>query len=238
MKIVFSDLDGTLLLKNETKINRKIKNSIYSLLESGINFVVSSGRTYVELKYFFKEFENDIFFSANYGALVVYKEQTLYNLAINTSEFCNAEKFAAHGKYITYVCTKDRLLMRNIIKQHNGHTIQIDSAKEICEPIYKLTDYDMSLNYNLLQVYSDATMKEYANPNVNKGESASKILAHLNLKAADAIAFGDNVNDISLFEACGKSYAVANALPKVKKAADAITRDIAEDMKKLSQRRN
>ena len=39
----------------------------------------------------------------------------------------------------------------------------------------------------------------------------------------DAVAFGDDLNDIEMLKLCGTGVAVANAIPQVLEAADEIT---------------
>ena len=76
MKLVVSDLDGTILKRGEKELNRNILSAIEYILSNNVAFAVSSGRTYVELKKFFAPFENDIYFMANDGAQTIYKEET------------------------------------------------------------------------------------------------------------------------------------------------------------------
>ena len=61
IKLIVSDLDGTLLPYGESKIALSTKNLIYRWLSSGNSFAVSSGRTYGELLSLLPEFEKDIY---------------------------------------------------------------------------------------------------------------------------------------------------------------------------------
>jgi hydroxymethylpyrimidine pyrophosphatase-like HAD family hydrolase len=45
----------------------------------------------------------------------------------------------------------------------------------------------------------------------------------------NVIGFGDNLNDISLFEACNRCYAVANAQDELKKVANGVIMSNVED---------
>lgn len=57
-------------------------------------------------------------------------------------------------------------------------------------------------------------------PGVGKGSGALRVLARLGIPAQDAVAIGDNDNDVDLFLACGRSVAVANATEAAREAAD------------------
>ena len=237
MKIIFSDLDGTLLFKNESKLNKNIKSSVYSILNNGDLFAVSSGRTYIELKNIFKEFENDIYFIANDGALVVHEEQTLYHSPLDKNLFTNFKCFSAHAKYVTYIKSTNYMHKHNLVEQYRNNTMIIDSIDDINEPIYKISDYDKTIACPLPVVYQNPDMNEYIADGINKGKATEFILRHLKINIKDAIAFGDNINDIEMFKACGTSYAVSTALPQVKKHADKVIYRVEDELTKIANRR-
>ncbi|TQJ30175.1 Cof-type HAD-IIB family hydrolase [Microbacterium sp. SLBN-146] len=63
----------------------------------------------------------------------------------------------------------------------------------------------------------------------NKGSAIALVLDHLGVDAAEAIGIGDSWNDVEMFEVCGTSVAMGNALPELKAMADHVTTSIAED---------
>jgi len=233
MKIIFSDLDGTLLHKGETSLNKNIKKSIYKILESGNLFSVSSGRTYIELKAFFKEFENDIFFICNDGSLTVFKEQTLLGIPMDKSIFTDFDEYTAHGKYVTYVKSKSSLMVRNTMKQYRNHVMMIDDITDISEDIYKISHFDKSVDCPLPIVYKNHLMNEYIASGADKCKAVKHILDAFKIKKDNAFCFGDNTNDLGMFKACGTSYAVITARPDIKKSADKIVHNIENEFCKL-----
>jgi len=70
---------------------------------------------------------------------------------------------------------------------------------------------------------------EVAPLGVNKGGAILELLAHLEIAPADAIGIGDNWNDVEMFEVCGLSIAMGNAVPGVRALADQVTTAIDED---------
>lgn len=54
----------------------------------------------------------------------------------------------------------------------------------------------------------------------SKGTAMTWLCVHLGTSAAAAVAFGDNLNDVSMLEAAGLGVAVANAEPEVRAATD------------------
>ncbi|QLK27044.1 HAD-IIB family hydrolase [Natrinema zhouii] len=56
----------------------------------------------------------------------------------------------------------------------------------------------------------------------NKGEGLERIADHVGIDLADCVAVGDSINDVSTFEAVGRSFAVSNADEMAKAAADEV----------------
>ncbi len=55
-----------------------------------------------------------------------------------------------------------------------------------------------------------------------KGIALAWLCEHLGADRAESVAFGDNINDLSMIEAAGTGVAMANALPEVKAVANAV----------------
>ena len=56
-----------------------------------------------------------------------------------------------------------------------------------------------------------------------KGNGLAALCRHLGIDLADTVAFGDSSNDTDMLIAAGCGIAMANALPQVRKIADAVT---------------
>lgn len=59
---------------------------------------------------------------------------------------------------------------------------------------------------------------------VSKGSALTWLCRHLGIDTAEAVAFGDNINDIPMIQAAGLGIAMKNAEPEDREAADLITR--------------
>jgi Cof subfamily protein (haloacid dehalogenase superfamily) len=68
-----------------------------------------------------------------------------------------------------------------------------------------------------------ADFVEIVSPHVSKGAALSALAQRLGIARANIVAIGDGENDLSLFEVAGVSIAMANAMPELKRHADAIT---------------
>ena len=86
---------------------------------------------------------------------------------------------------------------------------------------------DLSLDF-YQDIYNDGVwcLEAYSS-SASKG-AAAKLLQTIT-KAERLVAFGDSLNDLSLFAACDEAYAVENAHPQVKAAATGIIGKHYED---------
>ena len=71
-----------------------------------------------------------------------------------------------------------------------------------------------------------------------KGNALKKLAVHLGMDLSETMAFGDDLNDISMIETAGIGIAMGNAGEELQKAADYLTADcdsdgVAEAMNKL-----
>ncbi|QLG48865.1 HAD-IIB family hydrolase [Natrinema halophilum] len=63
----------------------------------------------------------------------------------------------------------------------------------------------------------------------NKGDGVVTIADHVGIDLDDCVAVGDSINDVSTFEAVGRSFAVANADEPATRAADEVLDDVHAD---------
>lgn len=94
----------------------------------------------------------------------------------------------------------------------------IGEEKELSEMYDYLTENFSNLQYHLfLDVYSEDYWLEINHKNATKKNGINFLKSHL--KIDKVTCFGDNLNDISMFEVCEETYAVENAHIKLKEIA-------------------
>lgn len=71
---------------------------------------------------------------------------------------------------------------------------------------------------------SDVVLK-----NTSKAVGVAKVVEHLGLKPENILVFGDELNDLELFDYAGISIAMGISHPKLKEKADFITKKVEED---------
>ncbi len=234
MKLLASDLDGTLLLKGERQLNSKLKESLKGVTGSGLNLCIASGRSYGELLRIFEGLEKDVYFMAMDGALVVRNGESLIGSPFSKKDrdFINGfDEFVLHGKYMAYVKSPYPYFIRKIKEQYGGHAVEISDVSEIKDCVFKLVLYK---NFRTISdmpfdmVYKDNNLCEFVKIGTNKGAALKTLMEHLNLKKEDCFAFGDSDNDIEFLKSVKNSYAVKNSKHEIRKICKYYTDDIKE----------
>ena len=100
-----------------------------------------------------------------------------------------------------------------------------DTALSLIKPIFE-SDTRLTCLYTK-EVYSGEKNLEILPLNATKANAARQLKAMLGCDKI--VAFGDGLNDISLFEAADEKYATANAVPELKRIATAVIGSNEED---------
>ena len=77
IKLIASDLDGTLLQNGAQELDPVVFDQIRALAENGIRFVAASGRQYPNLRRLFAPVQDDISYIAENGSLCIHEGKTL-----------------------------------------------------------------------------------------------------------------------------------------------------------------
>ncbi len=89
---------------------------------------------------------------------------------------------------------------------------------------------ELSAAFPALNVVRSAPhLLEIMDKSIAKDVGIEKLLAHYGLKKEDALAFGDNYNDIEMLRYVGTSVAMGNAPEKIKEIATEVTGPNTED---------
>ena len=82
IKLIASDLDGTLLKEGTMDINPEIYDIIRKLKAKGIVFAAVSGREYDSIERVFAPVKDDIYFIAGNGGIISYQGEIIEKMAI------------------------------------------------------------------------------------------------------------------------------------------------------------
>ncbi len=250
IKLIASDLDGTLLQNGAQKLNTEIFDLIRTLNGHGIIFAAASGRQYCNLQRLFAPVKDDIAYVAENGSLCIYKDRILSKGQIDRELGLNIID-AVHnyprcdcivsGEKVCYTDSKNQRFIDHMLNVvGNDMEIVDDLAKDIREPFLKIAVCDFEgtqdidryfkgLFSNEIKIVTSGNIwVDFIAPGANKGNALQVLLDHLDISPKDSIAFGDQYNDVEMLQLVGESYAMSNAAPGIAYYSTYVTDSVEE----------
>ncbi|MEG1293112.1 MAG: HAD family hydrolase [Clostridium sp.] len=241
IKLIVSDIDGTLVGDGGNKINPEVFDVIMKLKkEKKIHFAAASGRQAASIEYTFKPIQKEIFYVAENGAYVGCYGRTLFlypiemNLANELSKDIRLNphlQVMVDGAKGTYLESKNRELIDWMTEGYHFHIIPVDDITKIDDEIIKVAAYKKTGIQDdvgaLFDKYGDQfkmtisgdMWMDCMRKGVNKGEAVKTLQESLNITPEETMVFGDQLNDIEMLGRAYYSFAVGNARAEVKAAA-------------------
>ena len=230
IKMICSDLDGTLLQYGRKTLEPEVFTLIEKLADRGILFCPASGRQYTSLRRLFAPVaEHCVFLCENGG--VIYKDEQC--IAKNPMPRALAEEIAMDmwtrsdgqgevmlsGQNTAYLMERGLGMLKRVQFVGNHYKI-IHSPREVPEPITKVSVY----LHQGVEGYVDRFVPRWKEANcavagplwidttfANKGMGVRSVCRTLGIKLEEVMAFGDNYNDVSMLDAAGMPYIMDSA---------------------------
>lgn len=245
IKIVFFDFDWTIFDHRSHSINETTLKCIKELKNKGIKIIINTGRSYYSLmeKEILYTLNFDGFVVSNGGAAIV-DDKVLYahyfskQLCDEIISFLEENKisYGINTLKITYGKTFE---LGNVDKFHNtfDEPRSIDISKYKGEEALRIT-YFADSNFDekvknkfhnvVLNRFFDVTSELSSKPFIKK-EGVDAILKYYGFSKDEAMAFGDDTNDIDMFNAVKYGICVGNGKEELKKVSYYICEDINDD---------
>ena len=254
IKLIASDLDGTLLLHGAQSLNPEIYDIILKLKEKGIHFVSASGRQINSQLRLFKPVADQISYLAENGGVCIHKGEIIGLFPMDRELVFRIlkeiEKFpecipVLSGPQTSYIKGGNAEFLHHVRCELGNHTVAVNDFSEITDPIVKAAFWDSTKTYARADYFKEHFQNEVkvmtAGNNwvdfmpfeTSKASSLHILLDKLGIAPEEVIAFGDQENDVEMLSFVGKSYAMATAVPAAKAVADEITDSVEATLKKL-----
>lgn len=250
MKILFTDLDGT-LLNDQSMVSGNTKAFLDDFIHAGNKLVLTSGRplkSILEVKELAGLDYPGILISASNGTQIydcdsktpiLEKRLTLSQVSYLQAQ---AKAFGLHIQTYTddaiVTAAEDEEIRYYRRRIHLPLLLAEDYASVLTKEPLKmlaihLSDHDRLNAFcchiadwaadKIQYIFSNDFYLELFHKDAGKGNSVRFVCDHFHIPLADSFAAGDADNDISMIQAAGCGIAMQNAAPEVKKAADVIT---------------
>lgn len=256
-KLVFLDIDGTLLPRNR-KISEKVIQALCRAHDNGHILCICTGRTYSSIPDGIKRFDGVI---SGAGSCIMWKNEILLAEYFSEEEMRRVAGLLEETKAIYTMEGFDNLYMkkdiyddflkrledcsdeeREILRYFERTTFCDDIAK--MKKVHKLSyfyagkdsgwfrerlkKWDMNVA-TFSQGDERGNSGEITKTAFTKGFALRYFAKYLDIPIEDTIAIGDSENDLSMLTAAGVGIAMGNAGDAVKKAADDVTESIEND---------
>ncbi|WP_299891821.1 HAD family hydrolase [uncultured Lacinutrix sp.] len=248
VKLVVSDLDGTLLNSNH-EVSPLFFELFKKMKLQNILFVAASGRPYYSMIDKLDSIKDDIIIVSENGALAIKNNTVLLSNAFDSKNISEITNIVTNLKETHPVfCTRNKAYLRNTSKtlitflnEYYSNYIIIDDFSKIKEDIYKIALYNEDSSerhiYPFVKHLEDRyKVKVSANHWVdiseniaNKGYAIKLIQEKYNISPEETMVFGDYNNDLEMLKLAKYSYAMENAHPLVKDTANFSTKSNDEN---------
>lgn len=243
-QVIFSDMDGT-LLNREHQISKRTKAAIRAVTDNNIPFILVSARSPAAMLAYWRELGGQSPMICYNGALILdaqlnilhsltIPKETLNQLqawlgrldtSIGINYFYNQDWFAqdtSHG-----LVQQEMAITGCRPNPLNSPLETVHKLLLMGEPalILALEQQLISLLPQLAIYRSKPDYLEITPKQATKAYGVKQLLQRLNLTPAQAVAFGDNFNDLDMLTSVGLGVAMGNAPAQIKAQADWVSAD-------------
>ena len=254
IKLIASDLDGTLLRNGAQEINPEIFDLILRLKEKDIHFAAASGRQLYSQRYLFAPVKDEISYIAENGSLCICQGKVISKGIIERSlglqiikasrEFGSCHTLLSCESHC-YTDSDSQEFIHHMRDELHNDIHYCPDLTSITEPFLKLAACDFHGTTYLLPYFKEKfgtqidvvtsgnLWVDFIAPGANKGTALKRLADHLGIRPEECIAFGDQYNDIEMLQFAGCGYAMKDCAPGVERYADASTDSVEKVLRKL-----
>ncbi len=240
IKLIVSDIDGTLVKDGCHDMNPELYDVILKLREKGIQFAAASGRQWVSIESIFWPIKEKIFYLSDNGAYIGLHGRSLYTNPIDRQIIMDMiydvrEKegleIMLSGPDIIYMETKNQDILDWMVNGYKFRIRQVEDLTAVDSEFIKISVYRKndveSYTRDLQEKYGDRLKITIAGDmwldcmkmGINKGQAVKLLQDSLGIKPEETMAFGDQLNDVEMLKQVYYSFAVGNAREEIKAAA-------------------
>lgn len=243
VKIIFFDIDGTLIDPQTGRISQKTRQTLKQLHTNGIKLCIVTGRPPASLPDF-GDLHFDVISTFN-GSFCCTDTEVIYSNPIEPTDVqIVLQNAAALGRPVS-IAVRDRLAANGIDQDLSDYYRLAGLELTVAEDFSETCQEDI---YQIMVGCSEADHAEIVRGAANvklaiswdravdvipitggKGSAIRHILDYYHLNPTEAIAFGDSHNDTEMLQAVGTGVAMGNATSQLKAVADRICGSVSED---------
>lgn len=227
IKLIASDLDGTLLYGRDNTVSEEMFDLIREMKKRGMIFAAASGRQYHNMKKLFAPVWEDMVFIGENGAVVFYQDKIIARHVVPKEELMKqvymvdadpCAEVALSSATTTYVRPKSQEYLDHLVSFGN-HVCVVKEWEEVEEECIKVAWYEKDGVEGRLEYWQEKVMPparvvtsgnewlDILYPDCHKGVGMRVLQEFFGIKKEETAAFGDNDNDLEMLDEAG--YAIA-----------------------------
>lgn len=246
IKIVFTDIDGTLFSHTQHKVPESAIDAIEQLQDKGIKVFLCSGRNFYLIRKsgILSIINPDGMVTMN-GSNAIIGGNIIYKYPIPSSVVDKMIKFAKRLKFgLTLIEESEghiNMIDERVISAHEKYGTRFPQPRTFPDhydrTVYQMIafcdEFEESLFLPHLENCKSARWDEFAVDIMLKDSDKSKgilsVLEYLGLSPEQAMTLGDAANDIEMTLFAGIGVCMGNGINSLKAVADYVTDDIDND---------
>lgn len=242
IKLIATDVDGTLVKESSKEMYPEMIEVIRKLIDKGITFVIASGRQYSSIYKMFTDVDRPMYYIAENGAHIIDDTKTIDVIKMERKDIedimmdlrkfypeCHVVASAPEGSFVE---SKDEKFITMIRDQYRNNIYCVDDILKADVEYVKLAIYKRGGIREigesiLIPKWKDKVKTcmageewvDFMDFTVDKGNAMQFLQNKLGVLPEETMVFGDNQNDVGLLQSAVESYAVSTAVLEAKKAA-------------------
>lgn len=254
IKLIASDLDGTLLLNGAQDVSDQMHDQIRRMKNLGILFVASSGRQYTNLRHRFEPVKDEIAYIAENGALGMWKGECFFKQSLDTElahrvidalHSCEGCICMVSGERVCYTDSKEERFWNHMLNVVRNDMEYCEDLKALKEPYLKISACSFSGAEDpaekLREIFQDEIKittsgniwVDFITPGASKGHALRTLMEQLNISKEESASFGDQYNDLEMLEATACSYVMESGAAGLEKHAAYKAKRVEDEIEKI-----
>ena len=234
IKMVVSDVDGTLLKKGEKTVNDELMEVIEKLKSKNIIFAVASGRHLSELKDIFRN-SKGIYYICSDGGCIEFDGDIIYHNDIDNyiiENLKDRENYLFQCSKYTYYNGKDIRLLNILMNKYKENLKLTDNISNVIKIIKYGAGYSETPPCTY-EIYKDSNWREWIKNGTSKGSALSFLQNRLAINVKETLVIGDNFNDLSMMRYGGEKVCMEGSPPQLKLMCERVCYKIYEELLKI-----
>ena len=248
IKLLASDIDGTLLFDRLDSVAPVIFDEIARLKQKGIRFCPTSGRRLESMRRLFAPIADELYYICENGGSIFAPDGTLLDAvpidhetamwlahAILALDGCEVMVSGVRG---CYLFPKGGEVVR-AVEAVGNHIVYVPTPEDIPEEIVKISIFCQNsaevapklTGWPLPPQIAGAWWVDFTR--ADKATGLRRLGELLNISREEILAIGDNYNDVGMLQYAGTPYLMASAVPELRARFPQQCRRVEDVLKSL-----